>query len=443
VVEDLVLRRTPWRLAALSLPLAVLLAACSDGRAPAAGPTPEPTATSEAPPPAAVPGASQAPVEPDGERILGYVRTLSEEIGPRPAGTAAEQRAIDFISGLLRSFGYEVSVQDFPISNEAGRDSRVEVTSPSPQTLTSLPLARSAAATVSGSLVPSGIGRPSEFSSAVSGNIALIERGELTFQDKVRNAIAAGARGVIIFNNGAGTFFGSLSEDSTIPAASISGEEGQALVRAAGSGAVEARITIGAVGNALGHNVVAKPPGRECETVTGGHFDSVLQAPGASDNATGTAAVLDIAGVLSSSGQMGGHCFVLFGAEEIGLVGSRAYVESLDGAERSRLRAVLNLDMVGVGDDAWLLIGSASLQQRGEGIAGMLGLGARRGSLPNASSDHASFISAGIPALMLHRTNDPLLHTPQDVASRVRPQLLEEAARFGIAFLQEAAADGG
>jgi aminopeptidase YwaD len=296
---------------------------------------------------------------------------------------------------------------------------------------------------VNGRLIPSGIGRPDEFPASVSGNIALIERGELTFQDKVRNATSAGARAVIIFNNGSGTFFGSLSEDSTIPAASISGEEGEDLVRAANAGAVEARISIGAVGSAVGHNVIARPPGRECETVTGGHFDSVLQAPGASDNATGTATVIEIAGVLSGSGQMGGHCFVLFGAEEIGLVGSRAYVNSLSGDQRSRLRAVLNLDMVGVGDETWLLIGNAMLQERAERVADRLEMGARRGNLGNASSDHASFIGAGIPALMLHRTDDPLLHTPQDVVARVQPHLLEEAARFGIAFLQESTAGGG
>jgi aminopeptidase YwaD len=442
VVEDLVLRRTPLRLAALSLPLWLLVAACSGDSSPEPTPSPGPSPTPEAAAPVAPP-ASQAAVEPDGDRILGYVRALSEDIGPRPAGTAAEQRAVDFISGLLRSFGYEVSVQDFPISNEANRDSRVEVTSPAPRTLSSLPFARSAAATVNGRLIPSGIGRPDEFPASVSGNIALIERGELTFQDKVRNATSAGARAVIIFNNGSGTFFGSLSEDSTIPAASISGEEGEDLVRAANAGAVEARVSVGAVGSAVGHNVIARPPGRECETVTGGHFDSVLQAPGASDNATGTATVIEIAGVLSGSGQMGGHCFVLFGAEEIGLVGSRAYVNSLNGDQRSRLRAVLNLDMVGVGDETWLLIGNATLQERAEGVADRLEMGARRGNLGNASSDHASFIGAGIPALMLHRTDDPLLHTPQDVAARVRPQLLEEAARFGIAFLQESTAGGG
>ncbi|HXH22358.1 MAG TPA: M28 family peptidase [Dehalococcoidia bacterium] len=435
-----------WRLlAALFVSLSLFVAACGGGSSTPVAPTvADPTAALE-PTPSPSPAPAVRDVRPDGERILGYVRKLADEIGPRPAGTPAERQAVDYLVGLLRSFGYDVSIQDFTVTNESGREAKVELTSPAggPPSLTALPLARSASGSVSGRLVPSGLGRPSEFPASVSGNIALIERGELTFQEKVINAMGAGARGVIIFNNQPGTFLGSLSQESRIPAASISQEDGQSLLRAAGSGAVEARVTIGPAGTAVAHNVIAKPPGKDCETVTGGHFDSVPQAPGASDNATGTATVIEVAGVLAQSGQMGAHCFVLWGAEEIGLVGSAAYVASLRPEQRARLKAVLNLDMVGVGNDTWLLIGSPDLQARGQTIADQLGIGARRGSLTNASSDHASFISAGIPALMLHRWEDPLLHTPQDVSSRVQPRLLEEAARFSIAFLQSFAAGGG
>ena len=59
----------------------------------------------------------------------------------------------------------------------------------------------------------------------------------------------------------------------------------------------------------------------------------------------------------------------------------------------------------------------------------------------NTSSDHASFIAAGIPSLKIYRLTDTLLHTPQDVSARVRPELLEEAARIGLAVLASLAAD--
>jgi hypothetical protein len=133
---------------------------------------------------------------------------------------------------------------------------------------------------------------------------------------------------------------------------------------------------------------------------------------------------------------MGANCFVLFGGEELGLLGSRHYVSTLTDKEHDRIKAMLNLDMVGVGDEAWWLIGDAALQEQMGALAAELGIDTVDSTLIRGlSSDHASFIAGGIPALMFHRWEDPLLHTPQDVSDRVNPEYLEEAARMGIALL--------
>lgn len=71
---------------------------------------------------------------------------------------------------------------------------------------------------------------PSDFPSGVSGNLALIERGTITFKDKVINAQNAGAAGVIIYNNEPGNFFGTLGEiRDWVPVVSISQADGQAI----------------------------------------------------------------------------------------------------------------------------------------------------------------------------------------------------------------------
>ncbi len=437
------LNRVSWLL--LLLPWA-LLSACSGVSPPAPTATLEPLATAAPPTPA--PSATAAPVpasqlQPDGQRILSYVQKLADEIGPRPAGTAKEQAAIDFLAGQLRSFGYDVSIQEFPVSSEASRAASVTEKSPSQRAFTSaLPFTQSGAGAASGRLVPAGLGAQADFPAAVAGNIALIQRGTLTFQEKVSNAMAAGAKGVIVFNNEPGSFLGTLSQGSNIPAVSISQADGQSLMQDAQAGA-EADISVGPLQTSAGHNVIAKPPGKECETVTGGHYDSVPQAPGASDNATGTATTIEIASLMAKAGQMGSNCFILFGAEENGLVGSRAWVNSLTAAQKDRLRFMLNLDMVGVGDEFWGIIGNANLQGQAIDIGTKLGFDVRRFALSGASSDHASFINAGIPAVFLYRLNDPLLHTPQDVSPRVRPDLLEQAAKMGIAFLGSFTTPGG
>jgi aminopeptidase YwaD len=128
--------------------------------------------------------------------------------------------------------------------------------------------------------------------------------------------------------------------------------------------------------------------------------------------------------------------FALFGAEELGLYGSRYYVQSLSDAERQSIRADVNLDMVGVGD-AWRFGGTDDLVQLALGAANDLG----RRALPmrgaqSSASDHASFLAAGIPAVFLYRVEDPNYHTAGDVAWLVDPQALSEAGTIALGVLE-------
>jgi aminopeptidase YwaD len=443
----------------------LLLAACGGSSSPAPRSTsapapPAPTATSALPtpiteaettPPSLAPTAQPSPnndatpppagaLEPDGNRIFDDVVTLS--VGPRSSATNLERITAEEIADRLRRLGYEVSLQEFSVGTQQGRSSVLNLISPSERTVPTLPLANSPTATVQGNvvLVP-GVGEPGDFPDAAEGAIALIERGELFFQEKVANAADAGAIAVIIYNNEAGTFLGS-ADSVGLPTVTISQKEGEQLVQALQSDEVVAEVGVGALSDSTSQNVIAKPPGADCETISGGHYDSVPQAPGASDNASGTATVLEIAAILMNRGAAGNNCFVLFGAEELGLLGSRHFVETLTPEEKGRIKAMLNFDMVGVGDDTWWLIGTPELQQRMGDLATSLGIATEPSNLIGTSSDHASFMAAGIPSLMFHRWQDPLLHTPQDVSSRVRPELLEQAARMGLALLEVLGAQG-
>lgn len=398
----------------------------------------EPTAGASLAPTA--PPSAGAAREPDGNRILEDVTTLS--VGPRSSATQLEKIAADEIADRLRGLGYEVTIQEFSVGTQQGRSSELNLISPTQRTVPTLPLAGSPTSTVEGQIVAvPGVGEPGDFPAKVSGAIALIERGTLLFGDKVANAAAAGAIAVIIYNNEAGVFLGEASNVG-IPTVTISQTEGQKLTGALQDGAITAEVGVGALSNEISRNVIAKPPGAECETISGGHYDSVPQAPGASDNASGTATVLEIAAVLMDRGTTGNNCFVLFGGEELGLLGSKYFITTLTQEEKDRIKAMLNFDMVGVGDETWWLIGTPELQQRMGQLATSMGIDTVPSTLAGTSSDHASFLAAGIPAIMFHRWQDPLLHTPQDVVSRVRPELLEQAARMGIALLDVLGAEG-
>ncbi|MBX3023038.1 MAG: S8 family serine peptidase [Bdellovibrionales bacterium] len=125
----------------------------------------------------------------------------------------------------------------------AGRAGNVMLDSGSGMTeVKSAPFQGSPVASVANTeMVFAGLGKPEDFARiSVSGKIALIGRGEITFKDKVANAIKAGVAGVIIFNNAPGLLQGALTEDGSevaVPAAMIEQKEGEAMKAALISGA--------------------------------------------------------------------------------------------------------------------------------------------------------------------------------------------------------------
>ncbi len=186
-------------------------------------------------------------------------------------------------------------------------------------------------------------------------------------------------------------------------------------------------------------NVVAQPQDGECRVVAGGHYDSVPAGPGANDNASGAATVVEMARVLAADGEFDDVCFVLFGAEEINLIGSAHFVESLTPIEEETLEAMLNFDMVGVGTQ-WLFAGSPSMTDLAAVEADERDLDYVVGGSSPVGSDHISFINAGIPAVFFHSffeapIDDPRYHTAEDRAEHVQPTRMAGIAEVGLAVI--------
>jgi minor extracellular serine protease Vpr len=97
--------------------------------------------------------------------------------------------------------------------------------------------------TQSEKIVFAGIGRKNEMKN-VKDKLVIVERGQLTFTDKAKNALNAGAVGVIIYNNSKGTFFGNLEESLPIPVAAISKQEGESLKKQLAKGQALLRIEL-------------------------------------------------------------------------------------------------------------------------------------------------------------------------------------------------------
>jgi Zn-dependent M28 family amino/carboxypeptidase len=362
----------------------------------------------------------------DAQHVFDDIRKLAVDIGPRVAGTPAEMQAANYLRDELASYGYDVSIQDFAFDASAFRPSRVDSGGNS---IGGYAFRGSGEGTVTGPLVLAGIGKPEEFpAGGAHGDIAVIERGELTFTEKTQNAIAAGASAVIIYNNAAGSVTGQVDPVS-IPVVGIAADAGSAL--AAGT---TATVTVPPAA-LTGHNVVAKPKGTaDCTSVTGGHYDSVPATGGADDNASGAASVVEVARVAAANHLAGANCFVLFSGEEFGLFGSKAFISTLSPDQVNKLREMINLDVVGI-SGALGLIGDADLVDTARLQAERLDVTAEPSQLPQgAGSDHLSFRNAGIPVLMLS-IEDNLIHTQRDAIDRIDIKTLDATVRLAYATL--------
>lgn len=164
----------------------------------------------------------------------------------------------------------------------------------------------------------------------------------------------------------------------------------------------------------------------------GGHYDSKRGSPGADDNASGCAVILEVAKRCSDTNVL----FVFFGAEEMVTrrfsdhhFGSRALASSL---KRTDLLSMTNIDMVGLGPN--LHVRSFSRNNHAENL-----LAAAKRINPKASylrdarglSDHEAFEKRMIPAAWLERRPSPFYHSPRD--TKVKTQYLNEA----VAIIEE------
>ncbi len=381
--------------------------------APVATPTIDPLASSEI----------------DGQHVYDVTKKLSVDIGPRVAGTPSEITARDYIQTTLQGYGYDVTLQDFAFDATAFLPARVDVAGTG---IPGIALRGSLAGNATGPLVNAGIGRVEDFpAGGARGMIALVQRGDISFSDKVDHAVAAGAAGVIVYNNVPGSLIGDQSTPATIPAEGISQAAGEDLVARLAAAPLDATITVSPP-KGTAYNVIARPKGvATCTTVSGGHYDSVAVTGGADDNASGTASVLELARVAAARHLPGANCFALFSAEEFGLFGSKAFVDTLSPDDVNSMRAMINLDVVGVKEDLQL-IGDADLIETARVQAQNLGFVASASSLPaGAGSDHLSFQRAGIPVVMLYR-EDNLIHQPADAIDRILPSSL--AATVSVAY---------
>jgi Zn-dependent M28 family amino/carboxypeptidase len=474
--------RGPVARAAAGILAAIVLGACGSASPRTAGPGSLPDRLRD--------GVHVASIMAD----LGTLQQIADEHGGmRAASSSGGQASVSFVADAMRRFGYDVRLDSFrvPLFNEVadgalqvigagqrsfvpGTDFRAMLFSPSGD-LT----ARMVAVGFDPGAAPgarSGLGcTSSDFAAQPRGVIFLLQPGTCLRRTQVDNAQQAGAAAIVVSYPEwePGFVLRPTLLDPTgvkVPVIGATRQAGLALAAAASRGAqLHLRISTTIVDQETA-NVFAETPGGDARRVLiiGGHLDTAIDGPGVNDNGSGTMTLLEIARRLAAAGPTAWKVrFAFWSGEEIGLWGSRRYVDGLSDAERGTIQAYLNFDMLASPNGARLIYDDAAAASGSDAIAGLFadyfkgaGLASARMDLSGAS-DHYFFEQARVPTGGLFaganevknaaaaatfggtagEDYDSCYHRSCDRLDRINPQLLGELSR-AAAFVIGKLADG-
>lgn len=199
-------------------------------------------------------------------------------------------------------------------------------------------------------------------------------------------------------------------------------------------------------------NVVAQPAILDPQVphlIVGAHLDTVPGSPGANDNASGVAVLIELARALQARPAPPPVVWVTFGAEEASsrtrgasLNGSKHFVSALTPEEIANLGGMLNLDMVGRGAvliSARRVNTPRGLHERLLRLAPALGVPLRE-ELAFFPSDYLPFGERGVHAAWLWTGTDPAYHSPRDTPEGVTPVSLDMTGRLALAALRSTSA---
>lgn len=419
-------------------------------------------------------------------------RIAQDNGGNRAAGTPGYDASVDYVAGLLRARGFEVSTPEFEYDQFTVDSVQVKVGERELEVAAMKYTPRTGANGITAAVVAlprerGGVPDDSPGCSAedyvgvdVSGKIVLVDRGACPFSEKQKVAAAQGAAAVLVANNEDGLIEATLEAEEAprIPAVLILREDGEAL--RANPGEVYYHVAA-TTRQHRSRNVLAQTATGSAGDVVmvGAHLDSVPEGPGVNDNGTGVGAVLEAALAMGPRPQVANAVrFAFWGAEELGLVGSAAYVEALGDAQKQDIALYLNFDMIGSPNAGYLAYDGDDSDQEGEGPGPEGSAGIERtfvdflagrgvpveGTDFDGRSDYGPFIAVGIPAGGLFtgaeeeksegqaaawggtagQALDPNYHTDKDTLDNVNREALDRNANaVGFAVGTYAQSIGG
>ncbi|HEY7775375.1 MAG TPA: M20/M25/M40 family metallo-hydrolase [Kineobactrum sp.] len=401
------------------------------------------------------------------------VESLTTEIGPRLAGSEAEARARAWAVRRLRAMGFDnVRVEPFEIEAWTRGQERAALLAPFPQPLEITSLGGSVATPEGGITAElvlfEGIDAlKAAAPDSLEGKIAYVSHAMQRSQDgssygffgKLRRegaSIAARKGAVAIMIRSIGTsshrfaHTGQMryaADVAQIPAAALSNPDADQIERIARRGLpvrVHLEMSPEQLGTVSSGNVIAEITGRERPqevVIIGGHLDSWDQGTGAIDDGAGVAITTAAAKMILDAGKRPRRTIrlVLWGAEEVGLLGGNAYLE--------RHREDLDKQIIGTESDfgaqrVWQMTAQVSAQ--GQPVVDLMGellapIGIAMGDMdkPGSGPDLTAMVAAGLPSLRLVQNGMDyfdLHHTPDDTLDKIDPIALDQNVAAYVVF---------
>ncbi len=392
------------------------------------------------------------------ERLWDHARVLCEEIGPRLSGTPADERTVEYISGHFRRCGTQttlpvrreakaqIEVQDYPCPGWSHEATELTLHPASgPETLPAFAQTFTEACDIEAELVGVSTRQELELAPDLEGKILLLYGEAASNLAADRNPTLLSVEGrrpsAVIVMDRSKTVSTKLIRDPflRVPAAAVANSVGLRLRENEGR---RARLRILARRyDSVGHNVIGRLPGEgKGHVVVAAHYDTAADSPGATDNASGTAVVLELCELFAASDKRKlGIDFIAYGAEEYGRhggnlggnLGSVEYVRR-HPVETREARAVVEADCIGtVAVPPRVRVMGWSDPQR-KGLLDVLQQFPRCivDIRPETEAPRTAFSLPGVPVLAFVNDYGKLpIHTAQDTIDLMSPDELAFSAQ--------------
>lgn len=188
-------------------------------------------------------------------------------------------------------------------------------------------------------------------------------------------------------------------------------------------------------------NIVCTLEGEGPQTiVVGGHYDFIDRGMGAVDDWSGAVLLPSLYQSLKAAHRRHRFEFVAFDWEESGLVGSRKFVDKLSREDRTNIRAMINLECLGMTPpEVWASRADKRLLDAYARVTRSLGFAVIGANVERVGDDDSHpFLNAGIPVLTIHSVTTEtlhILHSPADNLQAIHADYYYAAYRIAATYL--------